>query len=134
MQWAALVVWIVTAGGGLVLAIQWMRHGGPRQRVGIRTPRLLAHVALAVTGLALWVAYLVSGESTFAWIAVGLLFAVAIVGFSMLAIWLGGHSSRTTPTEMPAETAFPLPLVLLHGALGVATLTLSLLAALGVAI
>ncbi len=133
MQWAALVVWILTAGGGLVLATQWVRRNGLRQEVGIRAPRLAAHVVLAVTGLALWIAYVASEEDVLAWIAVALLVAVAVLGFSMFAIWLRGHSSQAGPTEMPAETAFPLPLVLGHGALGVTTLTLSLLAALGVA-
>ena len=133
MEWAALVVWILTAGGGLVLATQWLRRGGSQQKVGIRTVRLASHVVLAVTGLALWIAYVVSEDDVLAWIAVVLLVAVAVLGFSMFAIWLRGHSSRGEPTEMPAETAFPLPLVLGHGALGVMTLTLSLLAALGVA-
>ena len=133
MQWAALVVWILTAGGGLVLATQWLRRGGLRQEVGIRAARLGAHVVLAVTGLGLWIAFVVSEENPLAWIAVALLVAVAAIGFSMFATWLRGHSSRGEPTEMPAETAFPLPLVLGHGALGVTTLALSLLAALGVA-
>jgi len=133
MQWAALVVWVLTAGGGLVLATQWVRRDGPQQEVGIRTARLASHVVLAVTGLALWIAYVVTDNDVLGWIAVAILVAVAAIGFSMLAIWLRGHSSRGEPTEMPAETAFPLPLVLGHGALGVTTLTLSLLAALGVA-
>lgn len=133
MQWAALVIWILTAGGGIVLATQWVRRDGLRQEVGIRTLRLAAHVVLAVSGLALWIAYVASEEDVLAWIAVSLLVAVAVLGFSMFAIWFRGHSSRREPTEMPAETAFPLPLVLGHGALGITTLTLSLLAALGVA-
>ena len=133
MQWAALVVWILTAGGGLVLATQWLRGDGLHQAAGIRAARLASHVVLAVIGLALWIAYVATEEEVLAWIAVALLVAVAVVGFSMFAIWLRGHSSRGEPTEMPAETAFPLPLVLGHGALGVTTLALSFLAALGVA-
>jgi hypothetical protein len=32
MEWAALISWIVTAGGGFVLFSLWLRHGGMRQR------------------------------------------------------------------------------------------------------
>ena len=34
MQWAALVTWLLTAIGGLVLLFQWLRHGGLQQRKG----------------------------------------------------------------------------------------------------
>jgi hypothetical protein len=32
MEWAALISWIVTAGGGFILLTLWLRHGGMRQR------------------------------------------------------------------------------------------------------
>jgi hypothetical protein len=32
MEWAALISWIVTAGGGFVLFGLWYRGGGMRQR------------------------------------------------------------------------------------------------------
>ena len=32
MQWAALIAWIVTAGGGFVLLVTWLVRGGLRQR------------------------------------------------------------------------------------------------------
>jgi len=31
MEWAALISWVVTAGGGFVLLGLWLRHGGMKQ-------------------------------------------------------------------------------------------------------
>jgi hypothetical protein len=132
MQWAALVAWIVTALGGAGLGYLWVRGGGTTQAGGIRTPRLVAHAGTAVVGLAIWVVYVVDASAVFAWLGVALLVTVALIGASMAVSWLRGRAAPTTPTELPAEASFPLPVVLVHGALGGTTLLLSLLAALGV--
>jgi hypothetical protein len=113
------------------LFLQWARHGGFSQKEGIRARRLLPHVALAVVGLAVWVAYLANDKGTLAWIAVGILVAVALLGLSMLVISLRGRTT-TMRTETPAEGMFPFLLVVLHGALGTTTLLLSALAATGI--
>ncbi|MDQ3381383.1 MAG: hypothetical protein M3546_13890 [Actinomycetota bacterium] len=131
MEWAALIAWVATALGGAGLFLQWLRHAGLSQREGIRAPRLFMHAGLAVLGLALWVGFLLSDEGTLAWAAVALLVAVALIGMTMFAIWLRGHNRREH-TLVPAETSFPLPVVVLHGVLGLATLTLTILAASGV--
>jgi hypothetical protein len=131
MQWAALIAWIVTALGGSVLFLAWLRSGGLHQNEGIRAPRLLSHISLAVTGLIVWAAYLASDNGTLAWVAVAILVAVALLGFSMLLIWVRGRTT-TIRTETPAEGSFPLPVVALHGLLGATTLILSALAAAGI--
>ncbi len=134
MQWAALIAWVLTALGGAGLGYMWARRGGAAQTAGIRPWRLLLHAGLAVTGLAIWIVFLAEGRSVYAWIAVALLVAVALIGISMAVIWLRGKAAPTSPTELPAEASSPLPVVLAHGALGVTTLLLSLLAALGVGV
>ena len=131
MQWAALIAWIVTALGGLALAVHWARHGGLTQQEGIRTPRLAAHLGVAVLGLVLWIAYIATEDALLAWAAVGLLLVVALIGISMLLISLRGRTN-TVRTEAPAEGVLPLPLVILHGALAITTVVLATLAALGV--
>ena len=133
MEWAALVAWVATAFGGLALAAQWAHFGGLRQSEGIRWPRLLVHGLLAVAGLALWLVYALTESTAFAWLAVVLLVVVTAVGLSMFALWLRGKGGPE-PTAMPAESAFPLPVVLLHGVLGTTTLVLSVIAALGVGV
>lgn len=128
MQWAALVAWLLTAFGGATMLVQWLRHGGASQREGIRAPRLLAHATLAILGLAVWIAFLVSDESSLAWAAVGLLLLVGLIGATMFASWIGGRNRRDH-TAVPAESSFPLPIVLGHGVLALATVTLAVLAA-----
>jgi hypothetical protein len=134
MQWAALVTWFLTALGGSGLGYLWARGGGAAQAAGIRPLRLLLHAGLAISGLAIWIVFLIGGSRVFAWIGVALLVAVALIGLSMAVIWLRGKTAPRAPTELPADVSFPLPVVLAHGALGATTLVLSLLAALGVGV
>ena len=134
MGWAALVTWVVTAGGGFVLLAQWLRHGGMQQGnepgKRIRPPLILGHFALAAAGLVLWVIYLAADSGALAWIAFGLLLVVALIGFSMFGIWLAQR--RGTTPAATAERHFPLPVVGLHGLLAATTLVLVFLAAIGV--
>lgn len=139
MEWAALISWIVTAGGGFVLFALWLRHGGMRQREGrqIRPPLILSHFGLAALGLILWVIYLGTESDALAWIAFALLVAVALLGWTMFFIWWGrrqaGAAAEPASTAgMPAEQRFPVLVVTLHGLLAVTTVLLVLLAAAGV--
>jgi hypothetical protein len=140
MEWAALITWVVTAGGGFVLLTVWLRNGGMRRRGPgrqIRPPLILSHFALAATGLVLWIVYLVSDSSALAWIAFAMLAVVAALGWTMFAIWLQRRQARMTEASMstpdvPAEQRFPVSIVTLHGLLAVTTLVLVFLAAAGV--
>lgn len=131
MDWAALILWVVTAGGGFVLLATWLKNGGMKQSESgrIRAPLVLGHFGLAATGLVLWIIYVASDSSTVAWIAFGLLLVVALIGFTMFGIWL---SQRKRRDETPAEQRFPAPIVGLHGLLAATTLVLVFLAAAGV--
>jgi hypothetical protein len=148
MDVAALIAWIVTAGGGFVLLGTWVANGGFQQaRSGeSRFPPgvILGHFFLAAAGLVVWIAYLISDESAgLAWTAFVLLLPVALLGFVMLFRWLGGRRASTgTVAAAPgastaggpvagraAEQRFPVPVVVLHGLLAVTTLVLVLLAA-----
>jgi hypothetical protein len=141
MEWAALITWVATAGGGFFMLGLWLKHGGMQQsdRPGarIRSARILSHFALAAIGLVLWIVYLASDSEALAWIAFALLLLVALLGFSMLAIWLA-QRRRPTPAAVPAdegvtaEQHFPVPVVAVHGLLAATTLVLVLLTAAGV--
>jgi manganese efflux pump family protein len=140
MEWAALISWIVTAGGGFVLLTLWLRHGGMRQRQPgrqIRPPLILSHFALAATGLILWIIYVFSDSDALAWIAFAVLVLVAVLGWTMFAIWWQRRQARaaaasaSTP-DLPAEQRFPVSIVTLHGLLAVTTVVLVFLAAIGV--
>ena len=140
MKWAALITWVLTAGGGFVLLSIWLSRGGMRQQGEggnrIRPPLIMSHFLLAATGLVLWIVYLVNDSDTLAWIAFAALLVVALLGFTMFAIWLQrrpqrGALTETTPST-PAEQHFPVSIVGLHGVLAATTLVLVLLTAAGV--
>ena len=141
MAWAALVAWVITAGGGFVLLSIWLRRGGMRQQQEagnrIRPPLILSHFLLAAGGLIVWIIYVVQDEDVLAWIAFAILAVVALLGWTMFAIWLRRRRAQPTGSEVavpyvPAEQHFPVSIVALHGLLAVATVVLVLLTALEV--
>lgn len=145
MEWVALVTWVLTAGGGFVMLGLWLKHGGMKQSDmpgdRIRSARILSHFALAATGLVIWIVYVASDSEALAWVAFGLLAVVAVLGFSMLAVWLRqrsrepavvGTGAAEAPDTTPAEQRFPTAIVGLHGVLAATTLVLVFLVAAGV--
>jgi hypothetical protein len=142
----ALIAWVATAGVGLSLMGIWFGRGGLR-RTGARrlTPQLLlTHIAPAVTGLLLWITFLITDEALFAWMAFGILLVVALVGSIQFFIWQQRRAGILKATKaswdlppaqaedrsLPAEQHFPVGAVVLHGLLAIATVTLVLITAL----
>jgi manganese efflux pump family protein len=151
MKWAALIAWLVTAGGGFVLLAIWLRRGGMRQREGerlIKPPLILSHFALAATGLVIWIIYLATDSDALGWIALVALGVVALLGFGMFSVWYwqrqqggaaaAGTASTDVGTAAPgapgvaAEQHFPVSIVALHGLLAVTTVALVFLTDIGV--
>jgi hypothetical protein len=137
MSIAALITWVLTAGGGFVLLVPWLKNGGMAQRGKgrIRPALILTHFALAAGGLVLWIIYVANDSSTLAWVAFGLLVVVALIGFTMFGIWLSqrsGAGAAAAAEARPAEQRFPTSIVGLHGLLAATTLVLVFLAAAGV--
>jgi hypothetical protein len=141
MKWAALISWVITAGGGFVLLSIWIARGGMRQQRAnggrIRPALILSHFLLAAAGLLVWIIYIANDNETLAWIAFAALLVVAVLGFTMFGIWLRQRQARAGTAEpatadVPAEQHFPVPIVGLHGLLAATTLVLVLLTAIGV--
>ena len=142
MKWAALIAWVLTAGGGFVLLTIWLARGGMQQgREGgsrIRPPLILRHFLLAASGLVVWIVYLVKDKDVLAWIAFAILAVVALLGWTMFAIWYQRRQRGAVEGAAmgagggPAEQHFPVPIVALHGALAVTTVVLVFLTAIGV--
>lgn len=141
MEWAALIAWLITAGGGFVLLAIWLMRGGMQQaqEAGnrIRPPLILSHFFLAAGGLVVWIIFLITDNDALAWIAFAILAVVAALGFTMFAIWLRRRQAQTGGAEMatpgvPPEQHFPVPVVGVHGLLAVTTVVLVLLTALDV--
>ena len=138
MEWAALITWIATAGGGFVLLAIWLKRGGMRQATGIRPYLILSHFLLAAGGLVIWIAYLATDNDSLAWVAFVILAVVALLGWTMFAIWYQRRQPAAVPEAgaaepgTPAEQHFPVSVVALHGVLAVTTVVLVLLTAVGV--
>jgi hypothetical protein len=140
---AALVTWIVTIMGGLVLLVIWIIEYDPEFQSATATrlpvPVISLHAFLGLGGLMLWVSYLLLDQRRLAWATVCVLAVVAVLGLVMAARWLGVYRhvaapgpSLTRQAIVPPERNFPLPVVILHGVMAVTTLVLVLLTALGV--
>jgi len=142
---AALISWFVTAFVGLYLVAVWLIENDVSQQGTVRSrlpgPVILGHVLLALSGLVTWVVHLLFGSASWGWAAMGILGGIAVLGLTMFTRWIPVHaayvaaeSSRSVSAEFdfPAERAFPLTVVILHGVLAVTTVTLVLLAMLGV--
>ncbi len=156
MDIAALILWILTAGGGFYLLVTWLAKGGARAQAGGEGSRfppalIFGHFAVAATGLVLWIIYVVTEADVLVWISFILLVVVALLGFTMFARWLPTYRTHQTSARAPAATAgtttagagntaavgpaerhFPVAVVAAHGLLGATTLVLVLLTALGV--
>lgn len=149
MEWAAFILLLLTASGGLYLLATWLRAEGIQQRTQpgrrIRPPLILSHFGLAATALVLWIVFLATDSDEVAWAAFGVLVLVAGLGFTMFSIWLQRRQATTAGAATtpgpgaeeqagaePAEQRFPVSVVLVHGGLAATTLILVLLAALDV--
>ena len=166
MRFAALIVWFVTALWGLYMLAVWLiendatRQGNSASRLPL--PVILGHVTCVLTGLGVWIAYLLLDRPFLAWAALGILVAIVLLGLSMFARWIPvyrmagdevavpvgamsaalaaaapGATPQPAPAaapgrELPAEGSFPLVVVVAHGAFAAFTVTLVLLTALGV--
>ena len=157
MDVAALILWILTAGGGFFLLGTWIAKGGARRDgagSNFPPPVIFGHFVLAAVGLVLWIGYVASDNKGIGWTAFVLLAIVALLGFTMFARWIptlratrgtgapapvpertaprGGITMASAQSTDVAERHFPLPIVLGHGALAATTLVLVLLALLEV--
>jgi hypothetical protein len=113
------------------------RHAAGREPESrIRPPLILGHFLLAATGLVIWIIYLASDRDALAWIAFAILAVVALLGWTMFALWFRrrqrGAVAQAVDPGTPAEQHFPVAVVALHGLLAVTTVVLVFLTAIGV--
>lgn len=90
---------------------------------------VLSHFALAVTGLGVWITFMVAGSPVLAWLAVGLIVLTAGLGMGALSTALSQPSWDAAPTR----AGTPVAVIAVHGVLATATILLVLLAAIGAA-
>src|SRR5215469_3200266 len=140
MRFIALIAWFITALWGLYMLAVWLiENDATNQRNSasrLPLPVILAHVTLAVSGLVVWVTYLLLDRAALAWIALGILGGIAVLGFTMFARWIPVYRTQdATPVPVPVsvgagpepaqpamiiqdgppEGNFPLFVVIAHG-------------------
>ncbi len=124
---AALVAWFFTAAAGSRLLAGWLAARGPRGRrrgsAGLVPATVLSHFGLAVTGLGLWVAFVITGTPGLAWLGVGLIVLIAGLGMGAL--------SAALPEPGLGKAGLPVIIIAIHGLLATTTILLVLLAAIG---
>jgi hypothetical protein len=144
MAYVALITWFSTILAGLYMLAVWLIESDVTDRSGsasrLPAPVIFAHLLLALTGLGVWVSYLILDRDILAWTAVSILGLIALLGISMFARWIPvyrepevpGAAQVLTTAGAPPEGSFPLVVVIGHGVLATSTVVLVLLTALGV--
>src|SRR6266700_348747 len=86
-----LAGWLIAEGLGAYMLSRWISRGGLRKRRGgpdgVPVPVVFGHAGLAVTGLAGWASFLVTGSAALAWVAIGFLAAAIVLGISTVTVW-----------------------------------------------
>jgi hypothetical protein len=143
MSLAALLTWIVTAGAGLYLLTIWLieydREFQSAAATRLPIPVISAHALLAIGGLVVWGAYLITDTPRLALAAAATLVVVVALGLTMAVRWVSvyrAHDSAAVRGEragitVPPERNFPLPVVIGHGLFAVATIVLVVVTAVG---
>ncbi len=88
---AALTAWLITVSIGGYMLRTWIARGGLRRQratgVGVPPPVVFGHAGAALTGLATWLGYLVSGWDPLAWLGVGLVATAITLGICTVTLW-----------------------------------------------
>lgn len=126
---AALAAWLFTAAAGAYLIAGWRAGGGTRgpRRAGLVPVTVLSHFGLAVAGLGIWVAFVITWAPVLAWIGVGLIVLIAGLGMGALSAALPEPGRG----PVPVRARLPVTVIAVHGMLATATILLVLLAAIG---
>jgi hypothetical protein len=129
---AALVAWLTTAGLGTAMMARWITRvlgSGARTGRGRLPAANLAHFALAIISLLVWIGYLVTGITGLAWTACALLFPAAGVGMTLVFV---DPARRPAPSvALPSSRHPPVFIIAAHIGAAFITILLGVLAAAG---
>jgi hypothetical protein len=106
MGFVALFTWSGAALAGLYMLAVWLiendvsKRGAAPSRLPV--PVMITHMLLAVTGLLVWVAYLLLDERKLAWAAVGILAMIVLLGLTMFARWIPVYRGTAVAAGTPA--------------------------------
>ena len=104
---ATLLSWIFTASIGAYMLRSLVRHGALHRQRSVRdglSPRVLyGHFSLALSGLVVWAAFLITGWGPLTWVAVALLTPAIGLGICTVTLW----TPYPRPPGEPAQAAGP---------------------------
>ena len=139
---AALAAWLMAAIAGARLLASRLSAGRRRGREpGVPLWVMGSHAGVASTGLALWVAFVLTASPLIGWLDVAMTWLIAGLGMATLLADPGGHdvAPATRVAAGPSAAALtlarpqaPVMTIALHGALAAATMALVLIAVLTV--
>ena len=91
MAIAALVAWVLTASIGVYMLRTWVARGGLRRQratgVGVPPAVVFGHASAALTGLAIWIAFVKTDWDPLAWLGVVLITAAIALGVCTVTLW-----------------------------------------------
>lgn len=122
---AALVVWLLGVTVGTTMLARWLRWHRAVRSASSRPPRLVfAHMATALGGLMVWVAYLATGRPRgLAWAAFAVLTLNNTLGDTLLTRgWRQRHHTRGTTGSSRSRDYLRAVVETLRGRRPVATL------------
>lgn len=137
MSVAATVFWVLTAGVGTYMVTVWRRHGGlSGSSAATHFPpvRVFSHLGMAVAGLVVWVIFLTTSASVWAWVALAAAALAAVLGGLLVRRWatdgrLMMSGSDPSAAGLAEQHIQRLPVVL-HGVFAGITLVVVFLVAL----
>jgi hypothetical protein len=107
---AALIVWLFTASIGVYMLRTWVARGGLRRQrvtgVGVPPAVVFGHASAALSGLAVWISYLISGWRPLAWIGVVLICTAISLGIGTVTVWTP-YPVRSDPAPDAERVAEP---------------------------
>ncbi len=91
MAIAALVGWVLTASIGVYMLRTWVVRGGLRRQratgVGVPPAVVFGHASAALTGLAIWAAFVRTKWDPLAWLGVAVITGAIALGVCTVTLW-----------------------------------------------
>ena len=86
-----LIAWVLTASIGVYMLRTWVVRGGLRRQratgVGVPPAVVFGHASAALTGLAIWIGFLIVSWDPLAWLGVALIATAIALGVCTVTLW-----------------------------------------------
>ena len=113
---ATVIAWVLTASIGVYMLHTWVARGGLRRQratgVGVPPAVVFGHASAALTGLAIWISFLMVSWDPLAWLGVALIATAIALGVCTVTLWTPypvivppgeGEESEGGPKEGPGD-------------------------------